>query len=462
MGCRVYIESLKIENFRTFETAEIRFNLPEPEKSSTDSSLSNVSLLLGDNGAGKTSVLRAIALAALGPILTSGSAGYVPYSLVRRAGRNQSGPRLPGLARVSAELLLHKQDGHIGKERLETAIEGTRGWVDRFKPQPVPDWTEALWEEKSPAFLMVGYGASRRVDPNAGFSEELRSKSRALRYSRVAGLFEEAVTMIPLSSWLPRFDSQNPGRSAQVVSLLNRLLEPHAKLLPKPIGDEYLFCIGGANLPFQALSDGYRAYVGWVADLLYHLCMGAPSGLKLTDNRGVVLIDEVDLHLHPEWQQQVIPTLARTLPNLQFVVTSHSPLVVGTLRGANVFVLEAEISDGIRRTVLRPSDEEVYGLSSDQILTSGHFGLRSARDPEFTLHLQGQARAAGKGNAEAALHFMRLMALGNAAEGELSPPPPAAEVPAAAGKTAQAPRARDQRSKVTKKPKKTTTAGKKR
>jgi len=290
----VYIESLKIENFRTFEAAEIHFNLPG-QRPASDSSLPNVSLLLGDNGAGKTSVLRAAVLAALGPILTSGSAGYVPYSLVRRAGRHSPGP-----ARVSVELLLHAQDGHPGKERLETVIERTRGWVDRFQPKDVPAWTEALWEEKSPAFLMVGYGASRRVDPNAGFSEELRSKSRALRYARVAGLFEEAVTMIPLSSWLPRFAAQNPGR-------------------------------------------------------------------------GVVLIDEVDLHLHPEWQQQVIPTLARALPNLQFVLTSHSPLVVGTLRGANVFVLETELADGVRRTLLRPSDEEVYGLSSDQILTSGHF-----------------------------------------------------------------------------------------
>lgn len=101
-------------------------------------------------------------------------------------------------------------------------------------------------------------------------------------------------------------------------------------------------------------------------------------------------------------------------------------------------MLETEVSDGVRRTLLRPSGEEVYGLSSDQILTSGHFGLRSARDPEFTLHLQDQARAAGKGNAEAALHFMRLMALGNAAEGEPSPPPPPVEIPAVVRKASKA------------------------
>jgi hypothetical protein len=409
----VYIQSLQIENLRTFEKARIDFNVPAAEPPADSSSMPNVNLLLGDNGSGKTSVLRAAALAALGPILTSGSAGFVPYSLVRRVRRE-----MPGPARVEARLLLHEQDGHVGKETLETVIEPTRGWVDRFRSNGLPGWAEAMWEESSPAFLMVGYGASRRVDPSASFSEELRSKSRALRYSRVAGLFEEAVTTVPLSFWLPRLQTQDPERHSQAVRLLNDLLAPHAELIPEPFGEEYVFRIGGADVPLRALSDGYRAYVGWVTDLLYHLSMGSPSGMKLSENRGVVLVDEVDLHLHPEWQQRVIPTLARVFPRLQFIFTSHSPLLVGTVHGANVFVLETEETEGIRKSILRPSDEEVYGLSADQILTSGHFGLASARNPDFASHLQTQAHAASQGDPEAAIQLMRLMALGAAAEEE--------------------------------------------
>jgi hypothetical protein len=216
----------------------------------------------------------------------------------------------------------------------------------------------------------------------------------------------------------------NRDRHEQVVSLLNKLLEPSAELLPKPTEDEYLFRIGGADLPFQALSDGFRAYVGWIADLLYHLSMGASTSVQLLENRGVVLIDEVDLHLHPEWQQRVIPTLARALPNLQFILTSHSPLVVGTLRGASLFVLESESSEGVGRSRLRRSTEEVYGLSADQILTSGNFGLASARDPGFTAQLQVQAQAASEGDPEAGIQFMRLMTLGGGAEENPSPAAP--------------------------------------
>jgi len=413
----VYIQSLEIENLRTFEQAQIRFNVPPKEPSATSSTLPNVNLLLGDNGSGKTTVLRAVALAALGPLLTSGS-GFVPYSLVRRSRKLPSSP-----ARIAAEILLHPQDGPPGTQTVETVIEPTDGWVDKFRPIPQPAWAEPMWQEKSAAFLMVGYGAGRRVDPDASFSEELRSRSRALRYSRVAGLFEEAVTMVPLSAWLPRFRTENPGRHSQAIALLNDLLAPHAELLPKPVDNQYLFRIGGADLPFPALSDGYRAYIGWVADLLYHVCMGTPSGRKLIENRGIVLVDEVDLHLHPEWQQSVIPTLARALPNLQFILTSHSPLLVGTIHGANVFVLESEDTGEVRRNRIRPSDEEVYGLSADQILTSGHFGLASARDPSFTESLATQAKAARTEGPEAALRFMRLMALGAGAGEELPPAP---------------------------------------
>ena len=70
--------------------------------------------------------------------------------------------------------------------------------------------------------------------------------------------------------------------------------------------------------------------------------MGAQRGGKLREVSGVALVDEIDLHLHPEWQRVVLPKLAKALPSMQFIVTTHSPLVVASLASANLFVLASE------------------------------------------------------------------------------------------------------------------------
>lgn len=402
----MYVRELDLEGLRSFDCARIELNVPG--RRVAEGRFANVNLLLGDNGAGKTSVLRAIALAALAPVITSGS-GYVPYSLVRRV--KSRGPKR---ASIRAIVELHEQDDAAGLvDEVAVELEPTKGFVDRFVPSDRPQWSEPMWEEHSPAFLVLGYGANRRADSQA-HHESVRQKSRMLRYDRVAGLFEESVTLVPLTAWLPRFRRENPGRHRQVVDLMNELLAPHAELLPEPSNDEYLFLLNGSELPFAALSDGYRGYIGWIADLLYHVCMGAPSGATLRKNQGIVLIDEVDLHLHPEWQRTVIPTLACTLPNLQFVLTSHSPLLVGSVWQENVFVLDTQEAEGVRSTTISRSPQEVFGLSADQILTSGHFGLRSTRNDRILAQLVADAQSAQDGDPEAAIRMLRTMALGGA------------------------------------------------
>ncbi|HLM44995.1 MAG TPA: AAA family ATPase, partial [Myxococcaceae bacterium] len=188
-----------------------------------------------------------------------------------------------------------------------------------------------------------------------------------------------------------------------------------------------------------ALSDGYRAFISWVGDLLYHLNLGSPRGRKLVDQRGIVLVDEVDLHLHPEWQRHLVPTLSRVLPKLQFIFTSHSPLVVGTLSSWNVLLLEERTrKDGTRATEVLTPGEELYGLSADQILTSESFGLESTRDERFFERLKDVAVQAREGGAEEALRFMRMVAAGGAAE----QPEPDVSPPGKKGKTARKPASR--------------------
>ena len=395
----MYVSSIRITNLRSFRDAEVGFLHPGCDDPPP---LPNVTLLLGDNGAGKTSILRAVALAALAPVI--GSSGFLPYRLVRRTTGESAES-----AEVEGTFVLHGEDRHgkQGKGADETvstlARVDRRGDVERVVEGGSwgPDW-EAMFVERTPAFLVLGYGATRRVESGASVDESARRKSRFIRYERVAGLFEEHVNLVPLSSWLPRLRESNPGRHRQVITLISELLPEGTSIREKPEDGEYLFDHNGAPVPFAALSDGYRAFIGWTADLLYHVTFGAPSGARLDETRGIVLVDEVDLHLHPAWQRIVVPQLARTLPNLQFVLTSHSPLVVGTLHSGNLRVIEQD--DGA--SIVKRLHEHVHGMTADQILVSSYFGLSTPRAPEAVDEMLSLSRRAQEGDHEAAMAFL--------------------------------------------------------
>lgn len=421
----MYVRSLSIQNLRSFESVELPLCYPGDGAPATTGNLphlDNVTLLLGSNGSGKTSVLRAVALSTLAPVLAMGS-GYVPYALVRRIKG-----RAADKARVKAHVVLHEQDGL--KEGEEEDVEATlvaasSGYTDRFliEKHP-PKWHVRMYEEESPAFFVLGYGATRRVETGPA-SVESHAKARILRYRRVAGLFEEHMTLMPLAAWMPQVARKDKKRHQEIVELMNELLPDDTDMLGKWDEEEpeSLFQRGGSVLPYPALSDGYRAFICWVGDMLYHLHTVCKKGQHLADVRGVVIVDEVDLHLHPEWQRHLVPSLSKALPKLQFVLTSHSPLVVGTLASRNVLLLEErEQRGGVLATQVVQPSEELYGLSADQILTSESFGLESTRDARFFNRLKDVAERAREGGAEDALRFMRMVAGGATAEDSSLPP----------------------------------------
>ena len=403
----MYLRSLKIDRFRAFRRTEVRFCYPD----SVDAGrlkYPNVNLLLGNNGMGKSAALKAAAIALMSPII--GSTGYRPYSLVR-----QETGVAPGDAEIEARVELSDQDS-VGSSHAEPYLDllgariSRRHTTETCEPSPMPAdpvW-EAMYEESSPAFFFVGYGVSRTVESPEKMDPSLRRRSRHLRYERVAGLFEEQTTLTPLVSWLPGLRSLDPARYEEVATLLGRLLPEGTSFRGREGREDYLFHHRGLDVQFDALSDGFRAYIGWIGDLLYHMCLCCPSGEKLVDHRGIVMIDEIDLHLHPEWQLVVLPTISQALPKLQFLCTTHSPIVAGTVESANLHLV---LPDGETASVLARPEVEVHGLTADQILQSSHFGLVSTRAPDFYEELQRVSRAVSRGEPGAAVRFMEMTSL---------------------------------------------------
>lgn len=421
----MYIDSIEIENFRTFKKTSIDFvhrdrnytkDFPKPI-------LPNVNLLLGNNSLGKTTLLKAIALACLGPAV--GRSGIYPYRLIRseptrsaeRSTRRPSKARArvargEGLASIQARFLAHPQDRVPGFKSVESHVGLRReGDLEALEWQH-PD--EKLWHpifsSYSDAFFFVGYGATRRVEQKEKFDSATRRSRSFVRAQRIQSLFEDTYSLVPLTSWLPEYESRNKGRYVQVGKLINRLVGANHYIFTGEMDQsEYLFEKGRLRIPFPALSDGYQAFLGWVGDLLYHVCMTCPKGTKLVDNRGIVMVDEIDLHLHPRWQMTILPTLAAALPNIQFIVTSHSPVLVGSLQWMNIIVMREMPGQASIATRI-PSP--VHGLDADQVLLTDFFGMQSTRAPQMARRLRELTLRARTGDSKAAQQLLAVMSKG--------------------------------------------------
>ena len=145
-------------------------------------------------------------------------------------------------------------------------------------------------------------------------------------------------------------------------------------------------------VPIQGLSLGYRALLTWMVDLAARLFERYPDSKNPLAEPAVVLVDEIDLHLHPRWQRTLIQFLSDTFPNTQFIATAHSPLVVQAAANANIVLLHRE-GDHV---VIENDVEKIKGWRIDQVLTSDLFGLESARPPQMEAALRERDRLLAK------------------------------------------------------------------
>ena len=138
---------------------------------------------------------------------------------------------------------------------------------------------------------------------------------------------------------------------------------------------------GEIIIPLQRLSQGISSLLTWVGTLLERLYEVYGESQHPESEKALVLLDEVDAHLHPKWQYQLIPLLRDVFPNLQVLATTHSPLIVANLQPPDGLCYHL-LRDGGRGGVTAEPVllESLRGMRADQILTGPAFDLDSTRD----------------------------------------------------------------------------------
>jgi hypothetical protein len=209
------------------------------------------------------------------------------------------------------------------------------------RSRALPDWFVAGY---GPSRLLPGPGkASRQVDPmldrlrplfgesliGTGFIELLgeelgRSFAKVLQSVFVAGGLLPHVTALELR-----------GRGG--IRSSKDLVE--AQRFEMDVRDAQGQRI---RVPATWLSQGYQSLIAWLADFVGHIFLEAGAPVEAADMEGVVLVDEIDLHLHPTWQVRLIPALKKVFPRLQFIATTHSPMVLPALAAEEIYLLSQD------------------------------------------------------------------------------------------------------------------------
>ena len=331
----IYVESLHLAGFRCFDRLDLTFR--------HETQLAGEwTCLAGINGAGKSSILQAVCLGLLGDQLVRELGG----ERLNRMRRMVDGER----RRAEIEIVL-RPAGVDRRISLRLAIDANG---DTEAESSVADF----WQELR-SRVIVGYGATRNLSSRV----ESGYESLSADVRRQITLFDPLSQLAGADVLLRQQASTGPV-SSLFQSIVRQVFEADLQI---EVGREGIRFTGAGKDYVEAvdLPDGFRASAAWIADLCAIWCDKAPEAAGSgdpSDIHGIVLIDEIDLHLHPTLQRKLVPKLRSALPRVQWIVTTHSPLVLANFDSHEIIALDRD-----REGNVRPLDRQILGFSSDQI-----------------------------------------------------------------------------------------------
>lgn len=357
------ITKLRLENLGRFREQEIAF-------APTDSVQSNVTVLIGNNGAGKTSVLKSLATS-------------LSWFVARLRSEKGSGSAIPeevilnGKSSAAIYLDVHdQQDFHWMLAKSRAGKKGEHSSQLHDAARLADQYRSLLTADDNVSLPLIAFYPVERVVLDIPL--KIKDKHSFLQLDGYDNSLNQGVDFRRFFEWFrEREDSENES------AIPNQVLEYLKDVIGKTNGDKVWqelqklnasakdrqltavrsaianFMPGfsdlkvkrkprlhmaidknGETLNVLQLSQGEKSLMALVGDIARRLAMMNPGLENPLHGDGVVLIDEVDMHLHPQWARSIIERLTRTFPNCQFVLTTHSPLVISDCKDVLVYSLD--------------------------------------------------------------------------------------------------------------------------
>lgn len=345
----VALSRIEIRRVRGINDLTLEFAPPQGEEQG------QWTVLIGPNGAGKTTILRAVALALRNlsnPKIWPKGTFATPWC---------THPAALGPSAITVQLASSSQ--------FRTTI--TRNGSETFAQEPMGRHTP---------FPLFAYGCRR--------GSALGGAARAVNTGdddgpEIATLFDEGAPLVHAETWLKEWDgaaARNPDRDGLVYEAVLKALRELLAVDDIKVIDRQVLVWGasvGQGVPLAALSDGYLTTAGWFLDLVARWIDLASKHTRILGEgllrrmTGLVLLDEIDLHLHPRWQLEVIPRVKRLLPKMSFLVTTHNPLTLVGALPEEIWVLSM---DDAKISAARGTEVPML-LTGGQIY-SRYFGIK--------------------------------------------------------------------------------------
>ncbi len=364
-----YLKNITLHNFRRFEDTIYELN---PQ----------MNVFIGKNASGKTTVLEAVTVV-LGAYLSSFKQ-YVPSRFVqnisdrdvmrkslqtmKNVATTSGVPQYPCI--VESEIAF---DGTVAECKRSLEKEGgrTKSLGKNVLREVVSEWEKAIkaadGSDMQQIYPLILYLSSARLWNENRIGEIDKIPSRTDAYQRCLDQKRSSQSSFEYIRLLGNLASEeNDGKplpayevimNAVRYSLQEELLPGQQVLYSSRYGGIAVKNADGTIIDFAALSDGYRNVIKIVTDIATKMCILNPylQGDTLKKTPGVVVIDELDLSLHPTWQRRIVRILKELFPKVQFICATHSPFIVQSLENGELIVLDGEL------------DEEYSGQSIEDI-----------------------------------------------------------------------------------------------
>lgn len=343
IGEKMYLEQVCIKNYKAIEELNLDFK-------------QGINLLIGDNGVGKTSVLEGIAVALGGMFVnvTGVSTKNIAKDDIRIKMKpiGDASTIIEYCEPVSSGCkLCVSNEQNFTWNRVREEVSSTYTKID---DRNVCVWMKKITNDSQAILPLISFQSAFRAwkVKRGDFGTELKKKLDDRRCGYI-GCLDSSMDVKSIQQWCLKQEimSANKGNIREynmfkhiVATFMQEIneLDSTPILYYSPQFDELVYKEEKSEMPISKLSAGYQSLLWMIMDIAYRVCILNPELKDRNQIDGIVLIDEIDSHLHPKWQWNVIEALRKTFENVQFIIATHSPIVISASKNANIILMDDE------------------------------------------------------------------------------------------------------------------------